>query len=120
MQAARQSRPGGRPPGRRGPENAPIKPDWNAKKSLGIFPGSDYVPLTTSVQGCWPRRCYGWRPEFSKREPAPSERFQNAGPIERDGFRELRCFRPQSERKPDIAPERSREKPVLVLAGRMI
>src|SRR6266403_6199143 len=67
-----------------------------------------------------PRRCYGWRPGFSKREPAPSERFQNAGLIERDGFRELRCFRPQSERKPDIAFKNSREKPVLVLAGGMI
>jgi hypothetical protein len=30
-----------------------------------------------------------------------------------------RC-RPQSERKPDIALEKSREKPVLVLAGEMI
>jgi hypothetical protein len=28
--------------------------------------------------------------------------------------------RPQSERKPDIALEKSREKPVLVLAGEMI
>jgi hypothetical protein len=32
---------------------------------------------------------------------------------------ELRRFRPQSERKPDIALENSREKPVLVLAGGM-
>src|ERR1700733_8623305 len=67
-----------------------------------------------------PKGYCGWRPEFSKREPARSERFQNAGPIERDGFRELRCFRPQSERKPDIALENSRSKPVLVLAGGMI
>jgi hypothetical protein len=37
-------------------ENAAIKPDWNAKKSLGIFTGSDYVPLITSVQGSWPRK----------------------------------------------------------------
>ena len=56
LRAACQSRSGGHPPGRRGPEIAPIKPDWNAKKPLGIFPGSDYVPATTSVQGCWPRR----------------------------------------------------------------
>jgi hypothetical protein len=55
-----------------------------------------------------------------KARARPSERFQNAGPIERDGFRELRCFRPQSERKPDIALENSPEKPVLVLAGGMI
>src|ERR1700724_4189478 len=58
MRAACQSRPGGYPPGRCGPKIALIKPDWNAKKSLGIFPRSDYVPLTTSVQGCWPRRCH--------------------------------------------------------------
>ena len=42
-----------------GQKMAPIKPDWNAKKPLGIFPGSDYVPVTTSVQGRWPRRYYG-------------------------------------------------------------
>ena len=42
--AASQGRSGRHPPGRRGPENALIKPDWNAKKPLGIFPGSDYVP----------------------------------------------------------------------------
>ena len=48
-----ESRSGRHPPGRGGPEIAPIKPDWKAKKPLGIFPGSDYVPLTTSVQG-WP------------------------------------------------------------------
>ena len=42
--------------GGRRPQKAPIKPDWDAKKPLGIFPGSDYVPATTSVQGCWPRR----------------------------------------------------------------
>ena len=51
-----QSRPGGHSEGRRGPQNGPIKSYWNAKKPLGIFPGSDYVPLTTSVQGRWPRR----------------------------------------------------------------
>jgi hypothetical protein len=34
--------------------------------------------------------------------------------------KELRRFRPQSERKPDIALENSRETPVLVLAGGMI
>ncbi len=39
-----------------GRQNAPIRPYWNAKKPLGIFPGSDYVPPTTSVQGCRPRR----------------------------------------------------------------
>ena len=54
--AACQSRSGRYSTGRRGPEIAPIKPDWRGKKPLGIFPGSDYVPLTTSVQGCWPRR----------------------------------------------------------------
>ena len=51
-----QSRSGGHSAGRRGPQNGPIKSYWNAKKPLGIFPGSDYVPPTTSVQGCWPRR----------------------------------------------------------------
>src|ERR1700737_1424303 len=65
-------------------------------------------------------RYCGWRPGFSEREPAPSERFLNAGLLERDGFRVLRRFRPQSERKPDIALERFREKPGLVLAGGMI
>ena len=64
-----QSRSGGHPKGGRRPQNASIKSYWNAKKPLGIFPGSDYVPLTTSVQGCCPRN-NGWRPEFSKREPA--------------------------------------------------
>jgi len=34
-------------------------------------------------------------------------------------FAELRRLRPQSERKPDIALEKSRSKPVLVLAGGM-
>ena len=52
---ASQGRSGGHPAGGRGPKKAPIKPDWDAKKPLGIFPGSDYVPATTSVQGCWPR-----------------------------------------------------------------
>jgi hypothetical protein len=37
--------------------------------------------------------------------------------IERDGFRELRCSRPQSERKPDIALEIHVKKTGLVLAG---
>jgi hypothetical protein len=58
------------------------------------------------------------RPEFSKRELAPGERFQNAGLFERDGFKQLRRLRPQSERKPDIALEKSRSKPVLVLGRR--
>ena len=39
-----QSRSGGHSAGRRGPQNGPIKSYWNAKKPLGIFPGSDYVP----------------------------------------------------------------------------
>ena len=65
-----QSRSGGHSEGRRGPQNGPIKSFWNAKKPLGIFPGSDYVPPTTSVQGCWPRKTMRVRPEFSKREPA--------------------------------------------------
>jgi hypothetical protein len=60
------------------------------------------------------------RPEFSNREPAPSEGFQDAGPYERDSLGKLRRLRPQSERKPDIALEKSRWKPVLVLAGEMI
>src|SRR5262249_41691331 len=51
-----QGRSGGHSEGRRGPQNGPIKSFWNAKKPLGIFPRSDYVPATTSVQGCWPRK----------------------------------------------------------------
>ena len=51
---APKSRSGGHSEGRRGPQNGPIKSLWNAKKPLGIFPGTDYVPPTTSVQGCWP------------------------------------------------------------------
>src|SRR5580692_2955469 len=85
------------------------------KKHLEYSPGATTF-RPTSVQGYWPRRQI--RPEFSQREP-PGERFQNAGPFERDGLGKLRCFRPQSERKPDIALEKSRSKPVLVLAGGM-
>ena len=44
MRTAAQGRSGGHPAGGRGPKKAPIKPDWNAKKPLGIFPRSDYVP----------------------------------------------------------------------------
>jgi hypothetical protein len=44
---------------------------------------------------------------------------KNAGPFERDGLSKLRCLRPQSERKPDIALEKTRLKPLLVLAGGM-
>ncbi len=53
---ARPGRSGGHPAGRRRPQKAVIKPHKNAKKPLGIFRRSDYVRLTTSVQGCWPRR----------------------------------------------------------------
>ena len=81
-----QSRSGGHPEGRRGPQNAPIKSYWNAKKPLGIFPGSDYVPPTTSVQGCWPRRYVTGGGQSSRNESPPSERFQNAGPIERNSW----------------------------------
>ncbi len=57
----------------RGPSQATKWPDkvlLERKKPLGIFPRSDYVPPTTSVQGCWPRKVMRVRPEFSKREPA--------------------------------------------------
>ena len=95
LRAAAQSRSGGYPAGGRGPENAPIKPDWNAKKPLGIFArerlrsghniGPGFAgPVDTRRMRFGSVSC-GWRPEFSEREPAPSERFQNAGPIERDG-----------------------------------
>src|SRR4051794_39710000 len=53
----------------------------NAKKSLGISPGRDYVPDTTSVPGSRaPQLKCGWSPET---EAPPIERFQNAGPFER-------------------------------------
>ena len=52
-----EDRSGGHPPGRYGPEIALIKSYWDGKKSLGISRRNDYVPATTSVQGCWPRRC---------------------------------------------------------------
>ena len=45
VRKAAKGRSGGHPASRCGPQTAPIKPYWNAKKSLGILPGSDYVPL---------------------------------------------------------------------------
>ena len=81
-----QGRSGGHSAGRRGPQNGPIKSYWNAKKPLGIFPGSDYVPPTTSVQGCWPRKVIAGGGQSSRSESPPSERFQNAGRIERNSW----------------------------------
>ena len=107
----------GIPAGRRGPENAPIKSYWNAKKPLGIFPGSDYVPATTSVQGCWPRRYITGGGQSSQSESPPRVKGSKTQVQSSAMARELCCFRPQSERKPDIALENSRKKPVLVLAG---
>ena len=104
----------GRSPSKKGPDKALLgckKSTWNIPRER-LRSGQHQSRVTGPVGR------YGSRPEFSQREP-PGERFQNAGPFERDGLGKLRCFRPQSERKPDIALEKSRSKPVLVLAGGM-
>ena len=68
---AAQSRSGGHSAGGRGPQNGPIKSYWNAKKPLGIFArerlrsGSQHRSRVAGPVGI-----HGWRPEFSKREPA--------------------------------------------------
>ena len=86
---AAESRSGGDPAGGRGPQTAPCSLIKNAKNHLEYSPGATTFRLQhrSRVAGPvdTPKGYCGWRPEFSKREPAPSERFQNAGPIERDG-----------------------------------
>ena len=104
----------------RGPspaEIAPIKPDWNAKKPLGIFArerlrsGSQHRRRSGPVDVRVKARVLEARAR-------PVERFQNAGPFERNSSRAA-PLRPQSERKPDIALDdlRKKTRAWLALAG---
>src|ERR1700719_349944 len=90
------------------------------KNHLEYSPGATTFRLQHRSRVAGPVDATGEGQSSQSEKPAPSERFQNAGRLERDGFRKLRRFRPQSERKPDIALENSRKKLLLVLAGRMI
>src|SRR5215467_9039955 len=66
-------------------ENRRHKSPIGTQKPLGIFAGSDYVPPTTPVQD--PLRIKRVETRVSKARATPGERFQNAGRIERDGFK---------------------------------
>jgi len=50
------------------------------------LPGNDYVPARTSVQA--PVGITGEKPYFSS-ESRADNRFQNAGPVEREGYEQL-------------------------------
>ena len=80
-----KSRSGGHPPGGRRPQKAVIKPDWKVKNLLEYSPGATTFRPQRRSRVAGPvdtlRGYRGWRPEFSEREPAPSERFQNAGQL---------------------------------------
>jgi len=52
------------------------------KKPLGIFPGSDYVPVNI---GAGPVDAVV-ESQRSQSESLPGERFQNAGPFKRDSL----------------------------------
>jgi hypothetical protein len=66
-------------------------PDWNAKKPLGIFHGSDYVPCKIGA-GVTGSHWIGIKARNLAERARPDKWFQNAGPFERDGFGKLRCF----------------------------
>ena len=111
---ATESRPCGHPKGRCGPKNARIKAALECKNHL------EYPVGTTTFRsniGAGPVHLRA-KAGLSRRE-LHWLRFQAAGPVKRDGPRSCAAFRPQRERKPDIALEYLRKKTGLVSAGEM-